>query len=571
MTAAFVAAVVVYGLTLPTRRDQLPPSFTDGTVRGLFHVHSRLSDGRGTREGIAAAAARAGLQFVVITDHGSGVRRPDPPEYLSGVLMLDGVEISTRGGHYVAVGLPKSPYPLGGEARDVVEDVRRLGGFGIIAHPDSPKAELAWRDWSIPADGFELINPDTSWRVHAFERGFLSKALLFRSLLAYPIRPAESIASLLTDTTAVTDTWMAVAEHRSLVAVAGADAHARLALRDREPGDNSFTIPIPSYDASFSSLSVHVGVDVPWGSSAAQDADALMRGLRAGHVFVAVDGWAQPAAFTFEAVASGQTTGMGGSLRAGAPVTLRVHTNAPAGTRTVVRRGTTIIAERAESQFDLDVGADPGVYTAHVRFDSHVGGPPWIAGNPIYVRASSPSSAERERAPLSSRTAGMQTVRALFDGRGLNGWSREYDPSSASAIDVVPLVTGARVRLRYGLAGGADVGQYSAAAVSLENGVAGASGLAVSLRADGPLRISVQVRAEVPGAAPERWQRSLYVDAQEAERVIRFDDMRPVGNTHSATPPLDGVRAIMFVVDTTNSSPAASGQLWIGSPRVVRE
>ena len=42
------------------------------------------------------------------------------------------------------IGLPVAPYPLGGEARDVLEDVRRLGGFGIVAHPDSPKEALRW-------------------------------------------------------------------------------------------------------------------------------------------------------------------------------------------------------------------------------------------------------------------------------------------------------------------------------------------------------------------------------------------------------------------------------------------
>ena len=45
------------------------------------------------------------------------------------MLIIDGVEISTTRGHYGAVGLTASPYPLGGEAREVAEDVERLGGF----------------------------------------------------------------------------------------------------------------------------------------------------------------------------------------------------------------------------------------------------------------------------------------------------------------------------------------------------------------------------------------------------------------------------------------------------------
>ena len=142
MTAALVAAVAVcVGITLPPRPIPLGAS-DDGTVPGIIHVHTSRSDGLSGPDEIAAAAARAGLKFLVFTDHGDATRRPDPPQYRSGVLCLDGVEISTSGGHYVAIDMPASPYPLAGEARDVVEDVRRLGGFGIAAHPDSSKPEL---------------------------------------------------------------------------------------------------------------------------------------------------------------------------------------------------------------------------------------------------------------------------------------------------------------------------------------------------------------------------------------------------------------------------------------------
>lgn len=302
-----------------------------------------------------------------------------------------------------------------------------------------------------------------------------------------------------------------------------------------------------------------------------------MRGLRAGHAFVAVDGWATPALFEFGASSGGRTATMGDTVNAGAPVTLHVRSNAPPGSRIVVRRGQTVVAERSDAEFDLDVGADAAVYTASVWLGSRVDGPPWIAANPIYVRANTAAAALRP----GDGTAGLrvgdvpaasrQPVRSLLDGRSLAGWSPEYDPSSGAALDVVPLVTGARVRLRYGLAGGAAVGQYSAAAVSTDNGVGGATGIAMSLRADGPLRISVQVRAEVAGAAPERWQRSVYVDAEDSETMVSFADMRPVGETHTPTPPVNGIRTIMFVVDTTNSAPGASGQLWIGNPRLIRD
>ncbi len=89
-----------------------------------------------------------------------------------------------------------------GEPRDVVEDVRRLGGFGIAAHPDSPKAQLRWIDWTAPIDGVEMLNLDTSWRVLASQPGLAGKRRLFTALLDYPFRPTEIVTSLIQPTSA---------------------------------------------------------------------------------------------------------------------------------------------------------------------------------------------------------------------------------------------------------------------------------------------------------------------------------------------------------------------------------
>lgn len=564
VTAALVAAVAVLGVVLPPARLVLPSSWDDGSVVGIVHVHSRASDGRGTLDEIAAAAARARLQFVVVTDHGDASRRPEPPSYRSGVLLLDAVEISTRGGHYIALGLPQAPYALGGEAADVVDDVRRLGGFGVAAHPDSPKPELRWQDWSAPVDGVELINPDTSWRVHAFAGGVASKWLLLRALLAYPVRSAESIAQLLTDNQPLRARWIEAAATRTVVAMAGADAHAKLAMRDTEPGDNSSSVPIPSYESLFTSLSVHVVPVHPFTRDAAADAAALLGGLRAGHSYVAVDGWASRAAFSFSASRGDLVALAGDTLAAGEPITLQVRSNAPAGWPTNVWKGTARIAERTEPVFDLPVSGEPAVYSVEVRKPGQAGQPAWLTSNPIYVRDPRVSASAIQPAAV------YADGQSLFDGRTTTGWSWEGDATSQAAVDFAPLVTGARVRLRYGLSGGAKVGQYAAAAVDTPRGAADAAGVRFLVRGDAPMRISLQVRAEVPGFQPERWERSVYLDATEAERTVRFSDMHPVGKTHAPTPPAGAIRSIMFVVDTTNSLPGSSGRLWLGAARLVR-
>src|SRR5262245_62911338 len=162
--AGLLVAIVLVAIsalplvTLPPPRETVVP-FDDHTLAGSVHIHTTRSDGRNSPDEIAAMAARLGKKFLIFTDHGDGTRLPDPPTYRSGVLCLDGVEISTGGGHYLALDMTPSAYPLAGEPRDVVEDVRRLGGFGVAAHPHSPKPELRWHDWTAPFDAVEWVNP----------------------------------------------------------------------------------------------------------------------------------------------------------------------------------------------------------------------------------------------------------------------------------------------------------------------------------------------------------------------------------------------------------------------------
>ena len=134
----------------PASRTAAPLADGPPTARGAYHIHSDRSDGSGSVEAIAEAAPRAGLQFIVLTDHGDGTRAPDAPHYRHGVLVIDAVEINTTGGHLVALGLGAAPYPLAGTAADVLDDVRRMGGIGIAAHPDSPRPSLQWTAEAAP-------------------------------------------------------------------------------------------------------------------------------------------------------------------------------------------------------------------------------------------------------------------------------------------------------------------------------------------------------------------------------------------------------------------------------------
>jgi hypothetical protein len=82
------------------------------------------------------------------------------------------------------------------------------------------------------------------------------------------------------------------------------------------------------------------------------------------------------------------------------------------------------------------------------------------------------------------------------------------------------------------------------------------------------MRISVQLRGG--DGVVDRWQRSIYVDTFDREHTVFVDDCLPVGTTRTDRAPLPHVRGVMFVVDTTNSKPGASGRLWIKKAALQR-
>jgi hypothetical protein len=116
-----LAAIALFAL-MPSGTRSLPSSAADVApgIRGEIHIHTSRSDGTGSIDDVTLAAARSGLKFVIVTDHGDATREPDLPGYRSGVLYIDAVEISTNNGHVLALGLPKAPYPLRGYARVVI-------------------------------------------------------------------------------------------------------------------------------------------------------------------------------------------------------------------------------------------------------------------------------------------------------------------------------------------------------------------------------------------------------------------------------------------------------------------
>lgn len=553
---AILASVFVILLALaPPGRVRLTLAPDARVVRGAIHVHTTVSDGAGTADEVAAAASRAALDFVVLTDHGDGTRVPVPPHYAHGVLMIDAVEVSTTGGHYLALGLGQTPYRLAGEPRDVIEDVTRLGGFGIAAHPDSPKPELSWREWLAPFEGIEWLNADSAWRDE-------SRRTLARALVTYWLRRPEVIASLFDRPTTSLARWDAMNRRRPVVAVAGLDAHARIGPRgDWEPADGGYMLQLPSYAAALRAFSLSVALDAPLGrTDPIRDAATVMAAVRAGRVTTVIDAVAGPARLAFTAsYGAGEVVPMGGEVGAGLDASLTA-TLTPSDDRAelrLVKDGVVVARGRGGAVTVVHAAsAAPAVYRVEGVWGERPDAlpVPWVLGNAIRVGF----------APPRIRPAALPPPRWAMPVP-VTPWRVEQHPASVTAL--VPTVltpTNTAWTLSWRLGGGAPAGQYAAMAADVPAGfLRRADRLSFTCRSGSPMRVSVQLRVSATSA---RWRRSIYVAPSAAQYSIGLHTLTAV---EVGTGPLDpsAVDAILFVVDTVNTTPGSAGEVWVSELR----
>src|SRR5262249_52566778 len=151
--------------------------------------------------------------------------------------------------------------------------------------------DTSWREWTG-----QVRSPD----IPASGRWFAARRLI-AALIDYPFRSAETMGGLLNDPAAVSTRWAALAERRRVVTLAGADAHARLHLRNTDPADSRFALPLPGYESTFRTLSVHVRPDGPLTGNAAEDAKLILGAIRASHLYTAIDAIATPPSLEFTA------------------------------------------------------------------------------------------------------------------------------------------------------------------------------------------------------------------------------------------------------------------------------
>jgi hypothetical protein len=508
------------------------------TVAGAYHIHSVRSDGSGDRQAIAAAAARAGLKFVILTDHGDGTRVPDAPAYIAGVLCIDAVEISTNGGHYAALGLGPAPYPLGGEPAAVVEDVSRLGGFGFAAHPDSSRPELAWSDWTLPFEGIEWMNADSEWRNETRMR-------LARVVFSYFVRPGPALASILDRPVSNLAHWDALTSTRQVSSIAGHDAHGGIgrSAEYRGTGQSGWLPGVPSYEASFRSFSTRVVLERGLTGDASADASTLLAAIRRGRMFTSIDGVAAPALLDFHAVRGPSHASMGDTIAPG-PASFSVNAAAPSGARTVLLGNGELLAQASGGALTLDVPAAQGAYRVEVLVPWAPGDPPvpWMVSNPIYVQETLAALHPSDPPASVPLPPGIS-------------WHVEKDRGSTGSVITSP----EEVAFFYRLRGPGRSSQFAAAVAELQGRATETGAVTFTAASVRPARVSVQLRY----SGGERWAHSVYLDATPRDIVVPISAMRPADHQIGRQPAATTAVSLLFVVDLTNALPGSANTVRI--------
>lgn len=332
---------------------------------GVYHVHSRFSDGLGELAEIAAAARRTRTDFVILTDHGSpNPRSALPDRQIEGVRIIGGYEAALPEGHLMVFGeRVAAPYFLPPWPPDAIADVHRRHGLTVVAYPH--RGNSAWQYWEsgLRPDGLEVFNGSSHFRdVPVWEQ--------LQILLFYPFS-SHLLLKLATPPTAELKIWDRMNRHHPVQGFYAANAHGGFKLLDR------FPVPAPSYTALLGYMGL--GVDRRWRRDP-------LEGIRRGEFFSLARGAGEPSRFIFQARQPSGGIPAGSPVPAGSKLELSVHLP---GARTGLRlfRDGELLRQLEGSRLELD-RAGPGVYRAEVHLPGHPllpAGFPWILSNPVRV------------------------------------------------------------------------------------------------------------------------------------------------------------------------------------------
>jgi hypothetical protein len=347
-------------------------------VSCVLHLHTTYSDGTASVDEVVAAAAEAGVDLVLLTDHDSlGARRDGWEGRHGDVFVLVGTEVSPKQGHYLAFGVDREISHVDRSPLQIAAEVREAGGVGFAAHPFSAGGHMlvpgiarrivlphGWPalDDPLGCDGIELWSLTTDaaegWRTPAEATRWLRDPE--RAVGAGP--PPHHLRR-----------WDELSARRRVPAIGGLDGHqpgVRVRGRVRSP--------LP-HRRTFDLLRTHLLCERPLTGEAEADWRTVLRALGGGAAWLTCP-FVAPAhgARLWAERRDGTELRMGAEAPAG-PALLRVRLPREAELR-VLCDGSSVHEARA-GELDIQIEA-PGAYRAEARIDGRL----WLFSNPVHLR-----------------------------------------------------------------------------------------------------------------------------------------------------------------------------------------
>ncbi len=343
---------------------------------GNTHVHTPYSDGEALHAEVAQAATKAGLDFVIVTDHNVWVNGCE--RHYGKLLLLVGEEVhdvrrQPQANHLLAYNAESELAPLASDPQRLIDEVNRRGGVCYLAHPyeqGSPInpdfVAIPWADWDVTGyTGLEIWNYMSEF-----------KSLLRNKLAAvyYSYFPAQGIRGPFRATLRQWDQLLS--QGNRIAAIGGADAHgATFSL-------GPFRRVVFPYEYLFRCVNTHIITERPFNGRLEHDKPLVYDALRAGHTWVGYDLLASTAGFRFQARSFTNQAIMGDELARAGATKFEIQTPHSADIRLVLNGQ---VVARARGKYLDYTTAGPGAYRVEAYRNYHSGRRGWIFSSPIYV------------------------------------------------------------------------------------------------------------------------------------------------------------------------------------------
>jgi hypothetical protein len=354
---------------------------------GNLHIHTPYSDGTDYHAEIAQAARKAGLDFIIVTDHNlyvHGVEGYYGDEKAGYVLLLVGQEIHDRTrlpqvNHCLVYNTGRELCQHAKPAQHLLDTVAAYQGLSFLAHPHDTQVPflnpfsdgiaIPWVDWEVQGyTGLEIWNYLSGWKETLRD---------VPSTLRSIRRPAEHIIGPNPQTLAHWDALLA--QGQQVVGIGNADAHGMWVqvgpIKRR----------LFSYEFVFRCVNTHILTPRPWEGDAQADQAMIYEALAAGRAFIAYDLISPSRGFRFSAQGRDQQVVMGGTIPLKEGVTLQIKAPLP-GQIKLIRHGQVLCDDYGDTL--TYTASQPGAYRVEIWREYKAQRRCWILSNPIYITPS---------------------------------------------------------------------------------------------------------------------------------------------------------------------------------------